>query len=99
ERHVVTQPGTTGATDPPAPSPARLEQEDIVGVDVRPDTAAVARIREHRVIETSVGYEAKAREQVVRRVVVEVDPLNQQRPAVLRQRRQRATPEGPVPHR
>ena len=70
--------------------PASLQQEHVVGIDVRPDAAAVARVRAHDVVEARIGDEAKALQQPMRRVVVQVDALHQQRPAGVGQRRQGA---------
>ena len=51
----------------PAPAALRLQQEDVVGIDVRADAAAVARVRAHHVVEAGVGDEAKAPQQAMRR--------------------------------
>ena len=85
--------------DAPAPPPGELQQEDVVGVDVRADAAAVAGVGDHDVVEPGVGHEAEALQQPMRRIVVQVDALHQQRPAGRRQRRQRAARERPVAQR
>jgi hypothetical protein len=77
----------------------RLQQEDIVGIDVRPDAATVARERKHRVVDPRIGNEAKALEELVRRIIVKIDPLNEQRPAGRGERRQGPARNRPAAHR
>jgi len=61
-------------TDAPAPPSIGLQQEDIVGVDVRADTAAVRGVTDHQVVEPRIGDETEPLQQRVRPVVREVDP-------------------------
>ena len=49
------------ATDAPATPALQLQQKHVVGIDVRPDAAAVAGVRDHQVIEPRIGHEAKRR--------------------------------------
>ena len=65
---------------------------------MRPDAAAMRRIGQHQIIEPCVGHEAKARQQLMRRIVVQIQPLHEQRPAVTRQGRQRAARQRPLAH-
>ena len=68
QRHVVAQRRVARAADAPAPPALHLQQEHVVRIDVRPDAAAVAGVRHHQVVEPRVGHEAKARQQLVRRL-------------------------------
>ena len=47
------------ATDAPAPPSMGLQQEYIVGVDVRADTAAVRGVTDHQVVEPRIGDETE----------------------------------------
>jgi hypothetical protein len=100
QRHVVAQPRVGHAADAPAAASRRLQQEDVVRIDVRPDAATVARPRAHHVVEARVGDEAKAPEEAVRVVVVEVDALDEHGPARAprgqRRRRDRAVANRPA---
>ena len=53
--------GRAGAADAPAPPALHLQQEHVVGIEVRPDAAAVAGIGDHQVVEPRIGHEAEAR--------------------------------------
>jgi hypothetical protein len=99
QRHVVAQARPRRSPDPPAPSPRELEQEHVVGIDVRADAAAVARERDHHVVEARVGNEAEAPKQPMRGGVVQVDALHQHAPTRRRQSRQGAPRQRPRPQR
>ena len=49
------------AADLPAPAAGALQQEHIVGIEVRPDASTVRGIADHQVVQPAVGNEAEAR--------------------------------------
>ena len=61
-----TQAAVARAADAPAAPALHLQQEHVVGIEVRADAAAVAGVGEHQVVEPRIGHEAKARQQRVR---------------------------------
>src|SRR5258708_22817536 len=63
---------------------------------MRTDTAAVAGIRDHQIVEPRIGHEAKAVEQRAGAVVVQIDTLYEQRPRALFDGRQFVRCEGTV---
>ncbi len=85
----------------PAPSALALQQEHVVGVEVRADAAAGRGVAHHQVVEPRVGHEREAAQQRVGRVAeCRFDALHQQRPVALGQRlpvaaRERAVRERP----
>ena len=92
--------GASRAADPPAPAPGDLQQEDVVRIDVRTDAAAVARVRDHDVVEARIGDEAKARAAAdAPRSSCRSTPCTSSVQRRRRQRRQRAPRERPGPHR
>ncbi len=90
QRRAFDKALVAGAPDAPTPLPFDLEQEHVVRIEVRADAAAIGGERQHQVIDTGIGHEAKRRQPRVCRVHVQVDALHQQGPAGPRQRRQRA---------
>src|SRR5271165_971627 len=83
---------------PTAPARA-LEQEDIVGVDVRADTAARSGVADEQVVKARVRQEGKATQQRVGGGQMQIDALYEQRPVALRQRAQIGVPEWAVRER
>lgn len=63
--------------------PYTQKQEYVVRIEARADTAAVASIRDHQVVQARVGDEAEALEQRTRGIVVQVHALHQQGPLAL----------------
>ena len=96
QRHAGLEHRPANPADAPAPRAHGLEQEHIVRIDVRADTATIAGVRHHHVVEPRVGDEPKAVEQLPRGRPVQIEPLHQQRPAGLLQRRQRRPLERPL---
>ena len=70
----------------PAAAPDALQQEDVVGVEVRADAAAGRRVARHQVVEARPGHEVEAAHQRVGARVDEVRPLHQQGPVSRGQR-------------
>ena len=90
QRYALHQTVVPQAADAPVPPALHLDQEDVVGIQVRPDPAAVAGIRHHHVVQARIGHEAKTPQQVVGGGHVQVQPLHQQRPCGAGQGRQAA---------
>ncbi len=67
--------------DAPAAPTVGLQQEDVVGVDVRTDAAAVGGVADHQIVEPRIGHEAEPLQQCVRAVVEQIDALDENRPA------------------
>ena len=82
QRQIVLPP-----IAPPAP-PEALQQEHVVGIDVRPDAAARRRIAHHQVVKPRKRQEGKTTQQCVGRIAFQVCALDQQRPVPGRQRAQ-----------
>jgi hypothetical protein len=74
--------------DLPAALSLRLQQEHVVGVEVRTDAAAVGGEADHQVVQAGIGDEAELAQQRVGLGVEQVDALDQHGPALLRHRRQ-----------
>lgn len=83
----------------PAAPAVRLQQEHVVAVHMRAHAAAVAGVAGHQVVKARIGREAKALQQRVRGLVVQVKALHQQCPAGLAERGQRAPVQGPMAQR
>ena len=79
ERRVIL-PGNA-----PAAMPLALEQEDVVGVEVRADSSAGHRVAHHDVIEPGMGEEPERTQQRVGRGHFEIQALHQDGPAGSRQ--------------
>ena len=73
-----------------------LQQEDIVGIEVRPDAAAGNGVADHQIIEPGVGNEVEAGKQGVGLGQDMVERLDQQRPAGFRQASESALGERAV---
>ncbi len=61
----------------PAPAAETLQQEDVVGIEMRTDPAAGNRVAHHHVVEARVGDEGEAAQQRVGAVVVQVHALHE----------------------
>ena len=66
ERRVVDQREVALRADPPAAPSESLQQEHVVGVEVRPHPAAGGRVADHQVVQPGVGHEAEAMQQRAR---------------------------------
>ena len=103
-RRILTgRPGLSArsscAAVAPAAAPEALQQEHVVGIEVRPDAAAGRGVAHHQVVEARVGQEREAAQQRVGGGVVQVDALDQQRPVARRQRLEVGAPERSVRER
>jgi len=65
--------------------PHALDQENIVGVEVGADAAALGRVTDHQIIQAGAGDEAEPVQQVSPLGQEQVDALHQQGPPSLRQ--------------
>jgi len=80
----------------PAAAPESLQEEHVVGVEVRPDAAVRRRVADHQVVEARVGDEREAPHQRIRASVDEIHALDEQRPRAFRQAGERAAGERSV---
>mmetsp|Transcript_21382 Transcript_21382/g.82847 ORF Transcript_21382/g.82847 Transcript_21382/m.82847 type:complete len:365 (+) Transcript_21382:4085-5179(+) len=88
QRHVITQHRIALSADAPAAPAGELDQEHVVGIEMRADAAAVARHRQHQVIEPCIRHEAEPVQQFACFGQMLVQPLHQQGPAWLAHRRE-----------
>ena len=79
----------------PAAAAEALQQEHVVGIDVRADAAAGRGVAHHQVVEARVRQEREAAQQRVAGVGCEIDALHQQRPVARGQRAKSARRNGP----
>jgi len=68
------------AGDAPAAAAAALQQEHIVRIDVRPDTAAGARVAHHDIVQARLRHEGELPQQGIGARVLQVDTAHEQRP-------------------
>ncbi|MNT24286.1 hypothetical protein D3C72_1597520 [compost metagenome] len=73
-----------------------LQQKHVVAVKMRPHTAAVARIADHQIVQAGRRNKGKALQQLMRRSIVQIDPLHQQGPVLGLERGDRAAAERAV---
>src|SRR3546814_6682184 len=81
ERQVVVELQVFLSTDAPSPAAMRLQQEDIIAIEMRAYSASVRGDADHGVIQTGIGYEAKPLHQLGHAIVVQVYALCKHRPA------------------
>ena len=97
QRHALHQAVVPHAADAPVATALHLDQEDVVGIQVRPDPAAIAGVGHHDVVQAGVGHETKTPEQLMGGRHVQVQAVHQQRPRGAGQRRQAASGERAMP--
>ena len=99
ERQAFDQVQVLLGADAPAALALRLQQEHVIGIEVRADAAAVAGVAHHQVVQTGIRHEAELAQQLVGALVVQVDALDQHGPlafAALRQFGQRTVLHVPL---
>src|SRR2546427_88698 len=101
QRHIGLQRKVLLAADAPAPAAMRLQQEDVVAVEMRAHAALVGGKADHQIVQPRLGHEAELLHQLVHAVVVQVHALHEHGPSGLLQRgqaaaRQRAVAELPL---
>ncbi len=85
QRRPLVQCGIGLAADAPDPPALALQQEHVVGIEVRPHAPARGGITHHHVIQARVGHESEAAQQSVGSRQRMVESLHQQRPVASRQ--------------
>ena len=96
QRNVRLQAQVFLTPDPPAPTPLRLQQKNVITVKMRPDATPVSGVTDHQVIQPGIGHETEFIHQVVNGFTMQVNPLQQNRPTRTLQRRQGAPLERPM---
>src|SRR6185437_2657455 len=74
----------------PVPAPHALQQEDVIRIKMRPDSAAIRRKTDHQVVEPRVGNKIEFEQQLTSRREKVIDILYQQRPVFYGQAREKA---------
>ena len=85
--------------DTPTAPPLALEEENIVGVEVRADPASRNGVADEQIVEARIRKKGEAAQQHVGGRQMQIDALHEQRPVALRQRAQVGVPERPVRER
>ncbi len=99
DRQAGTQREITLASVAPAAASEALQQEDVVGIEVRSHAAVGHGVAHHHVVQARIRDEGEAAQQRIGRIVVQVHALHEERPGLGRQRLEIGGAEGAMQER
>ena len=83
ERNAFLEGQVLLAADAPAAAAVGLQQKDVVAVEMRPYPATVSGVADHQIVQPRLWHKPELLHQLVHRIVVQINPLHQQRPLAL----------------